>query len=147
LSLNKSFDIGTVICPRAVVLALGLRSRANTTSLGQITVPISNLLFNNIYNQRSNWQSNRVFNIQSSVFPFLCTLKSREATILIEKRSTCSPHNSRGLSAETAEGPNWSSYLRLDLCNGLWRIHICIYYQNINKKFSLKCDNAFTFQP
>jgi len=49
LSLNNRFDIGTVICPRAVVLALGLRPRANTTALRQITVPISNLLFNNIY--------------------------------------------------------------------------------------------------
>jgi len=37
--LHKRFDIGTVICPRAVVLARG-RTR------GQITVPISNLLFN-----------------------------------------------------------------------------------------------------
>jgi len=48
LSLNNSFDIGTVICPRAVVLALGLRPRANTTALEKLTVPISNLLFNNI---------------------------------------------------------------------------------------------------
>jgi len=47
--LNKRFDIGTFICPRAVVIALGLRPRANTTALRQITVPISNLLFNNIY--------------------------------------------------------------------------------------------------
>jgi len=31
-----------------ILLALGLRPRANTTALGQITVPISNLLFNNI---------------------------------------------------------------------------------------------------
>ena len=44
--LNKRFDIGTVICPRAVVLARGRRPRANTTARGQITVPISNLLFN-----------------------------------------------------------------------------------------------------
>ena len=44
--LNKRFDIGTVICPRAVVLARGRRPRANTTAREQITVPISNLLFN-----------------------------------------------------------------------------------------------------
>ena len=48
LSLNNRFDIDTSICPRAVKLALGLRPRANTTTLGQITVPISNPLFNNI---------------------------------------------------------------------------------------------------
>jgi len=40
--LNKRFDIGTVICPRVVVLARGRRR----LSRGQITVPISNLLFN-----------------------------------------------------------------------------------------------------
>jgi len=38
MSLNKIFDIGTVICPRAVVIARGLRPRANTTALGQISV-------------------------------------------------------------------------------------------------------------
>jgi len=47
--LNKRFDIGTVICPRAVVLARGRRPRANTTARGQITVPISNLLFNDSF--------------------------------------------------------------------------------------------------
>jgi len=36
--LNKRFGISTAICPRAVVLARG-----------QITVPISNLLFNDNY--------------------------------------------------------------------------------------------------
>jgi len=35
--LNKRFDIGTVICPRAVVLARGRRPRAITTARGQIT--------------------------------------------------------------------------------------------------------------
>jgi len=44
--LNKRFDIDTVICPRAVVLAQGRRPRANTTARGQIIEPISNLLFN-----------------------------------------------------------------------------------------------------
>jgi len=44
--LNKRFDIGTVICPRAVVLARDRRPRAITTARGQITVPISNILFN-----------------------------------------------------------------------------------------------------
>ena len=44
--LNNIFDIGTVICSRAIVLARGRRSRANTTARGEITVPISNLLFN-----------------------------------------------------------------------------------------------------
>jgi len=50
--LNKRFDIGTVICQRAVVLARGRRTArgrrpmAITTARGQITVPISNILFN-----------------------------------------------------------------------------------------------------
>ena len=44
--LNNRFDIGTVICPRAVVLARDRRPRANSTARGQITVQISNLLFN-----------------------------------------------------------------------------------------------------
>jgi len=44
--LNKGFDIGTDIYPRAVVLARGQRPRANKTARGLITVPISNLLFN-----------------------------------------------------------------------------------------------------
>ena len=38
--LSKRFDIGPVICPRAVVLARGRRPRANTTARGQIAVPI-----------------------------------------------------------------------------------------------------------
>ena len=29
-------------------------------------------------------------------------------------------------------------HLRLKLCNGLQRIHICIFYQNINKNFLIK---------
>jgi len=51
-SLNNmySFNIGIVICPRAFALALGLLPRANTTAFGQITVPLLNILFNNIYN-------------------------------------------------------------------------------------------------
>ena len=44
--LNKRFDIGTVICLTAVVMARVRRPRANTTARRQITVPISNLLFN-----------------------------------------------------------------------------------------------------
>jgi len=44
--LNKRFDIGTVICPRVVVMARGRRTRANTTARGQITVLILKLLFN-----------------------------------------------------------------------------------------------------
>ena len=47
--LNKRFDIDTVICPRAVVLAWGRRPSANTTAQGQITAPISNLLFYDIF--------------------------------------------------------------------------------------------------
>ena len=41
-----------------------------------------------------------------------------------------------------------SIVLRYDHPNGLWRIHICIFYQK-NKVFSLKCDiyYAFTFEP
>ena len=39
--------------------------------------------------------------------------------------------------------------LRYDHPNGLWRIHICIFYQKINIFFPLKCDiyYAFTFKP
>ena len=44
--LNNRFDIGIVFCPRAVVLTRCRRPRANTTARGQITVPISNQLFN-----------------------------------------------------------------------------------------------------
>jgi len=47
--LNKRFDIGTVIFSRVVVLARGRRPRANTTARGQITVPISKLLFNETF--------------------------------------------------------------------------------------------------
>jgi len=46
LSLKNRFHIGTVICPRDS--RISPRPRANTTALGQITVPLSNLLFNNI---------------------------------------------------------------------------------------------------
>jgi len=50
MSLNK---ILIIVMSRAVVyvilvLALGLRPRTNTTALGQLTVPISNLLFINM---------------------------------------------------------------------------------------------------
>jgi len=41
--INKRFDIGIVISPRAVVWARGRKPRANTTARGQITESISNL--------------------------------------------------------------------------------------------------------
>jgi len=44
--LNKRIDIGTVTC--AQDSRISPRLRANTTALVQITVRISNILFNNI---------------------------------------------------------------------------------------------------
>lgn len=49
LPLNKLFDTGSVICPWAVILALGLRPRAKVAVLGQITRLISNHLLINTY--------------------------------------------------------------------------------------------------
>ena len=47
--LNKRFDIGTVICPRAVVLARGRRPRVDTTARGRIQNELHNYnLFKNI---------------------------------------------------------------------------------------------------
>jgi len=50
MPLNKRFDIRSVTCPRAVVLALGLQPRANTIFLCQITVQISYILYIIFYN-------------------------------------------------------------------------------------------------